>query len=251
LPYSTFARATDGLGSVHRPPSLAGGTDGYGVHGVFRVSPAFRRTSFPLTAGHDSLLPKQLAIASCFAPHSSPSARRHRVRALQQARRDASRGGKTRSKLWFVGLRHRPPRPSNACAFWPSRDLRSGRIPPLLDGGCATLLTFVPSFPTLPGPCDPVIPSPGSSHGVVQRSPLHRHRPKSPLPDACASFGEGCHTLPRSALVVLHHLDGLLLFDLAGLFHPAADPGVRRVSTGRETSFPATPSCPSKPSLRR
>jgi hypothetical protein len=77
-----------------------------------------------------------------------------------------------------------------------------------------------------------------SSLGVVQRSPLHRHRPESPLPGACAPFGEGCHTLPRSVLVVSHHRDGLLLSDCAGLFHPAADPGVRRVSSGRETGIP-------------
>jgi hypothetical protein len=34
----------------------------------------------------------------------------------------------------------------------------------------------------------------------------------------------------RSVLVVLHHLDGLLHRRLAGLLHPAADPGVHRVS---------------------
>jgi len=68
-----------------------------GVHGAYRVRPAFRRTLLPLTTGH--------------ASYRCVLRRRCRVRALQPARRNASRGGKTRSKSWFVGLRHRPPRP--------------------------------------------------------------------------------------------------------------------------------------------
>jgi hypothetical protein len=52
--------------------------------------------------------------------------------------------------------------------------------------------------------------------------------------------------------VVLHHLDGFRRTVLAGLLHPAADPGVRRVSrerrpddqpkliTGANAAFPAT-----------
>jgi hypothetical protein len=51
--------------------------------------------------------------------------------------------------------------------------------------------------------------------------------------------------------VVSHHLDGLILLDRAGLFHPAPDPGVHLVSPGRETWILAVHSCPSKPSLRR
>jgi hypothetical protein len=47
--------------------------------------------------------------------------------------------------------------------------------------------------------------------------------------------------------VVSHHLDGLLLLDLAGLLHPAADPGVHRVSARRETDLLAMLSRPSKP----
>jgi hypothetical protein len=38
------------------------------------------------------------------------------------------------------------------------------------------------------------------------------------------------HRKSRSVLVVSHHLDGLLRSELAGLLHPAVDPGVRRVS---------------------
>jgi hypothetical protein len=41
------------------------------------------------------------------------------------------------------------------------------------------------------------------------------------------------HRKSCSALVVSHHLDGLLRSELAGLLHPAIDPGVRRVSGHR------------------
>jgi hypothetical protein len=43
----------------------------------------------------------------------------------------------------------------------------------------------------------------------------------------------------RAALVVLHHLGGLLLRDLAALLHAAADHGVHSVSLCRETEIPA------------
>jgi hypothetical protein len=57
--------------------------------------------------------------------------RRCWVRALQPHRRDASRGGKTRSKSWF-GWRSPPPSSAlDALAPWPSRDLRSVRFPQL------------------------------------------------------------------------------------------------------------------------
>jgi len=50
-------------------------------------------------------------------------------------------------------------------------------------------------------------------------------------------FGdEGATLATCSALVVSHHLDGLLLGRFAGLLHPAADPGVHRVS-GASASF--------------
>jgi hypothetical protein len=59
------------------------------------------------------------------------------------------------------------------------------------------------------------------------------------------------HRESCSVRVVSHHLDGLLRSELAGLLHPAADPGVRRVSElrlphaaeaepGMRTLFPAT-----------
>jgi len=44
---------------------------------------------------------------------------------------------------------------------------------------------------------------------------------------------------PRAAHVVFHHLDGLLLLDLATVLQAAADPGVHYVSFCRETEFPA------------
>jgi hypothetical protein len=79
-----------------------------------------------------------------------------------------------------------------------------------------------------------------SSLGVVQRTPLHRgSRGVHSRPDVSAlPSGRGDQPRPRSALVVSHHLDGLLLLDRAGLLHPAADPGVHRVA--------AVPSCPPK-----
>jgi hypothetical protein len=88
-----------------------------------------------------------------------------------------------------------------------------------------------------------------SSPGVVQRTPLHREgRGVHSRPDVAARpSGRGDQPRPCSALVVSHHLDGFLLLDRAGLLHPAADPGVHRVSARRETRFPAMRSCPSKP----
>jgi hypothetical protein len=88
-----------------------------------------------------------------------------------------------------------------------------------------------------------------SSPGVVQRTPLHRegrgvHSRRSV---AALPSGRGDQPRPCSALVVSHHLGGFLLLDRAGLLHPAADPGVHRVSARRETSFLAMLSCPSKP----
>ena len=113
-----------GVGSVDRDGRV-------GVHGVYRVCLTFRCGLLPLTTGHTGWLPKPPATApTCRAP-SFRRLHRCRVRALQPHRRDASRGGKTRSKSWFVGFHHRPPRPSDAFTPWPSRDPRSVRVPPL------------------------------------------------------------------------------------------------------------------------
>jgi len=60
-----------------------------------------------------------------------------------------------------------------------------------------------------------------------------------PLPEAEASFGPTKPIVESwSALVVSHHLDGLLRAGAAGLLHPAAGHGVRRVSCFR---LPRTP----------
>jgi hypothetical protein len=51
--------------------------------------------------------------------------------------------------------------------------------------------------------------------------------------------------LRRSVLAVSHRLDGLLHRKVAGLLHPAADPGIHRVSCpGRARIFPAMPYTP-------
>jgi hypothetical protein len=49
----------------------------------------------------------------------------------------------------------------------------------------------------------------------IQESTRLRPRVTAPAPP-----GRACHTRPRSALVVLRHLDGLLLLDRLGLLHP-------------------------------
>jgi len=58
-------------------------------------------------------------------------------------------------------------------------------------------------------------------------------------PRTAAPPGNGLPPAPRSAHVVSHHLSGLILPGSAGLFHPAADPGVHSVSPRRETRIPA------------
>lgn len=88
---------------------------------------------------------------------------------------------------------------------------------------------------------------PSSSSRVVQRSPLRRPHRWCPLPASAAASPpsrEGCcaprslrrrapQPSARSVPMVSHHLDGLLHQRPAGLLHPAADPGVHRVSAHR------------------
>jgi hypothetical protein len=113
--------------------------------------------------------------------------------------------------------------------------------------GSATLLTLRAVFPVAPGPCDPAhtgFPLMGLSKdrpSIVfaeesvskNRCPLRRRRVSLFLRDGKAT------SHPRSVPVVSHHLDGLLLLDPATVFQAAADPGVHRVSSCRETGFPA------------
>jgi hypothetical protein len=82
---------------------------------------------------------------------------------------------------------------------------------------------------------------------IVPRQRVRRPGSTSPW----APSGNDSQPFPRSALVVLHHLGGLLLSNGAGLLRPAPDPGVHRVSARRETSILTMRSCPSKLSLRR
>jgi len=62
--------------------------------------------------------------------------------------------------------------------------------------------------------------------------PLRRNSFVRPLPVRVAASLRPRATSSKSCsvLVVSHHLDGLLRTELAGLLHPASDPGVRRVS---------------------
>jgi hypothetical protein len=163
--------------------------------------------------------------------------------------------------------------------------------------GCSTLLTFAPSFPTRPGPAartpvwmltglltassalsggarvrrlvSPVVRA--SSRGIVQRSPLrriarqgvHSRKPPAGCPVACRLRDGNATSHPRSDLVVLHHLAGLLLPVGIRILQRISDPGVHHVSAGGGRSsdpcgpsgrallrFPVVRSCPSKLSLR-
>jgi hypothetical protein len=72
-----------------------------------------------------------------------------------------------------------------------------------------------------------------ASHGI-RLSPLHRRAVVQPLRGHRLAPAPGVprgHLGTCSVLVVSHHLDGLLHTTVAGLLHPAADPGVRRVVT--------------------
>jgi hypothetical protein len=103
------------------------------------------------------------------------------------------------------------------------RSLRPGREAGFLSWGCPKIAP--PSFV-------PWSPSPGRIRHWY--SGLTRwHRGSSFLRNGNA----GSHS--RSALVVFHHLDGLLLHDPATVFQAAADPGVHHVSFRCETEFPA------------
>jgi hypothetical protein len=147
-----------------------------------------------------------------------------------------------------------PPRPWSALPRSGPRGPSTGPLTRTFVLIRATLLTLAPTIRRVPvlatRPQSRV-----SSRGVVQRSPLHRIDPGVRLPEAfelrvsagpgshcCspASFGMGTpNPIQRAVVVVLHHLDGLLLRDLAALLHAASDPGVHSVSSCRETGFPA------------
>jgi hypothetical protein len=97
--------------------------------------------------------------------------------------------------------------------------------------------------------------------GFARWYPFTVRLPTRPLPEARASFGPAVRPAgSRSALVVSHHLGGLLRVGSAGLLRPAAGLGVRRVSRrlsdvpeGRRIGvpFPASRIHPTKSSPRQ
>jgi hypothetical protein len=164
-----------------------------------------------------------------------------------------------------------PPRPLDALPRRGPRGPSTGSRDDTYCPSCATLLTLAPTFPTRSGPCDPTIRSLErrrvSSRGVVQRSPLHRPQPENPLPGGrpaspqspCVASprrrfllrdgNAGSH--PRAALVVSHHLDGLILSDPATIFRSLPILGFTAFPPVAKQDFPLCACCPSKPSLRR
>jgi hypothetical protein len=140
----------------------------------------------------------------------------------------------------FRGLRAADvPKKIDAWPPWPSLPFRAP-VPPGPDGFRPSSRGIRPASASLRAPLGS--PSIGMATGVHSRT---TSRPR---------FGvEGATLAACSALVVLHHLGGFLLRKFAGLLHPAANPGVRRVSVGStrfvkvrrplaepNTAFPAT-----------
>jgi hypothetical protein len=131
---------------------------------------------------------------------------------------------------------------SSVAGRWPSP------LPPRPSGFPGVLEVFRPpprGGRPPSGPLRPCLPfSALVSSGLVEPAFLSwdsRAPPSTCLrastPGADPEIGPFGPRLPRresrSALVVSHHLGGLLRSELAGLLHPAVDPGVRRVSGHR------------------
>jgi len=75
-------------------------------------------------------------------------------------------------------------------------------------------------------------------------------RPRASTPGRPCGLPSASEVPPpksRSVLVVSHHLDGFLRARPAGLLHPAADPGVRRVSRCASTSIAGSLRIPPEP----
>jgi len=134
-----------------------------------------------------------------------------------------------------------PPRPSGfpgilevfrpPSSRWSPTVRPSPSLPPLQ---CPRLVTGWSSQP--------------SSLGIHSAPPSTSPRASTPGVDPkIVSIGSRLpHRKSRSVLVVSHHLDGLLRSELAGLLHPAIDPGVRRVSEVRLHDCPTE----AEPSMR-
>jgi len=172
----------------------------------------------------------------------------HMVRAMLPHRAVFPAGERSRSKSRLPG---RSLLPSTTLSAFPQLGPRGPSTGPRIKtfvSMCATLLTLAPTFPTLPGPCDPAAKPGFLSWGCPKIAPPS-FKSKSPSPGrarrrvsaASSRFLRDGKAVshPRSVHVVSRHLDGLLLLDPAALFHAAADPGVHRVSFRRETEFPA------------
>jgi len=71
---------------------------------------------------------------------------------------------------------------------------------------------------------------PSTDPGTRKRVPSLSRRASTPAYVAARFGRRGPSLQSRSVLVVLHHLDGFLRSEVAGLLHPAAGHGVRRVS---------------------
>jgi hypothetical protein len=93
-----------------------------------------------------------------------------------------------------------------------------------------------PEEPTSPGrrigllSWDSSLPEVPGKPGFEQLPPLHRHVTERHPLWSLRTKGSKQPALNCSTLVVLHHFDGFLRSEDAGLLHPAADHGVRRVS---------------------
>jgi hypothetical protein len=229
---------------------------GCGVRRVFRDGPTLR-SCLPSRAAGLTVAEATGPAVRCRAPsEEGPSEEGEALQLARSAPRCAHRGGPPRGKECPVDVvaRWTSPPPSATLA----RLLAQGAGP----RGSADRAARSPVKMNVRAPRDlgAVLPDGrpvraarhrcrASSLGVVQRTPLHRgsRRVHSRPGVSARPSGRGDQPRPRSALVVSHHLDGLLLLDPAGLLHPAADPGVHRVSTRRETGFLAMLSRPSKP----
>jgi len=126
-------------------------------------------------------------------------------------------------------LRRSPPRPSMLAHRGPRGPY--DRVRGILPGmPRAPLLILTPTFPSRPDPRGPTLPAGLPLLGFPKIAPPSSKAGESDAREHAFAFpsGRDSQPLPRAARVVLHHLDGLFLSDRAGLFRPAADPGVRR-----------------------
>jgi len=139
-----------------------------------------------------------------------------------------STGGVPRSLPRLLAL----PLPSSAfSARAPGPRGPYDRVRGILPGmPCAPLLILTPTFPSRPDPRGPTLPAGLPLLGFPKIAPPSSKIGESDAREHVSAFpsGRDRQPLPRAAHVVSHHLDGFFLSDRAGLFRPAADPGVRR-----------------------